>query len=183
MDPNNRLSQDEFIVLITQHERRVRGFASTLVYHREDIDEVVQQTFLSAWKKIDEFKRVNETLERDFVRWICTIAKFQSLGYVRKHRGSRMLFDSELVSKLADLQLQDDVHQENRRLALSDCIEKLAPKQKDLVLRYYRSTESAAEIAKQDGVTPQAIFKKLRHIRETLLTCIGRSLRASEAGS
>ena len=178
MQADERLTQDEFVVLIARHERRVRGFVATLVRQREDIDEVVQQTFLTAWQKLTEFNRVANTLDRDFVRWVCTIARFQALGYVRKHRSSRLLFDPDLVIRLADVQLNADPLQEDRREALAACIKKLAASQRELLRRYYRAAESAAEIAKQDGVTRQAVFKKLRTIREALHACVDRSLRA-----
>lgn len=178
VDSAGRLSQDEFIVLIARHERRVRGFVATLVRQRDDIDEIVQQACLTAWRKLQEFTRMEDTLDRDFSRWLCTIARFEALGYVRKHRGSRLLFDSELVSKLADVQLQDECS-EDRREALRGCLEKLTDRQRDLVRRYYRAHESAAEIASQDGVTRQAIFKRLRSIRSGLLDCVRRSLEAN----
>jgi RNA polymerase sigma-70 factor (ECF subfamily) len=175
-----RLSQDEFIVLLAKHERRVRGFVGTLVRQPEEIDEIVQQSCLTGWKKLQDFARVEQTLDRDFARWLCTIARFEALGYVRKHRGSRLLFDTELVSKLADVQLSDERFDE-RREALQLCIEKLSDKQKDLVRRYYRADQSAAEIAGQDGVTRQAVFKALRLIRVALLDCVRRSLGTSGA--
>jgi RNA polymerase sigma-70 factor (ECF subfamily) len=175
-----RLSQDEFIVLLAKHERRVRGFVGTLVRRPEEIDEIVQQSCLTGWKKMQDFARVEQTLDRDFARWLCTIARFEALGFVRKHRGSRLLFDTELVSKLADVQLSDERFDE-RREALQLCIEKLSDKQKDLVRRYYRADQSAAEIAGQDGVTRQAVFKALRLIRVALLDCVRRSMGTSGA--
>jgi RNA polymerase sigma-70 factor (ECF subfamily) len=175
-----RLSQDEFIVLLAKHERRVRGFVGTLVRQSEEIDEIVQQSCLTGWKKMQDFARVEQTLDRDFARWLCTIARFEALGFVRKHRGSRLLFDTELVSKLADVQLSDERFDE-RREALQLCIEKLSDKQKDLVRRYYRADQSAAEIAGQDGVTRQAVFKALRLIRVALLDCVRRSMGTSGA--
>lgn len=129
---------------------------------------------------MQDFARVEQTLDRDFARWLCTIARFEALGFVRKHRGSRLLFDTELVSKLADVQLSDERFDE-RREALQLCIEKLSDKQKDLVRRYYRADQSAAEIAGQDGVTRQAVFKALRLIRVALLDCVRRSMGTSGA--
>lgn len=180
MDSPGRLSQDEFIVLIARHERRVRGFVGTLVRQREDVDEIVQQSCLTAWKKLTDFVRKEPTLDRDFARWLCTIARFEALGYVRKRRGSSLLFDSELVSKLADVQLADE-RLEDRREALGECIDKLAENHRDLVRRYYRAEESAAEIAAQEGVSRQAIFKRLRAIRVMLLDCVGQSIGNSGA--
>lgn len=180
MESAQRLSQDEFIVLLAKHERRVRGFVGTLVRQSEEIDEIVQQSCLTGWKKMQDFARVEQTLDRDFARWLCTIARFEALGFVRKHRGSRLLFDTELVSKLADVQLSDERFDE-RREALQLCIEKLSDKQKDLVRRYYRADQSAAEIAGQDGVTRQAVFKALRLIRVALLDCVRRSMGTSGA--
>ena len=184
MESVQRLSQDEFIVLLAKHERRVRGFVGTLVRQSEEIDEIVQQSCLTGWKKMQDFARVEQTLDRDFARWLCTIARFEALGFVRKHRGSRLLFDTELVSKLADVQLSDERFDERfdeRREALQLCIEKLSDKQKDLVRRYYRADQSAAEIAGQDGVTRQAVFKALRLIRVALLDCVRRSMGTSGA--
>ncbi|MCA9239092.1 MAG: sigma-70 family RNA polymerase sigma factor, partial [Planctomycetales bacterium] len=160
--------------------RRVRGFVSTLVRQHADVDEIVQQTCLTAWRKIGEFHRKEDSLANDFVRWLCTIARFEALAFVRKHHGSRLLFDSELVGKLADMQLSRGETLDDRRRALADCIEKLPGSQKDLVRRYYRARESAAVIAKQEGVTSQAIFKRLRGIRVALLDCVGRTMRANE---
>lgn len=177
-----RLSEADFILLVTRHERRVRGFVATLVARREDVDEVVQQAFLTAWKKLDQFGRVGETLDRDFVRWLCTIARYQALGYVRRHRGAPLVYDSELVDRLADVQLSGNLLLEERREALSNCIERLAAGHKELLRRYYRADESAAAIAEHDGVTRQAVFKRLRAIRETLLDCVKRRLRMSGAG-
>lgn len=164
-------------MLIARHERRVRGFVSTLLRQRDDVDEVVQLACLTAWKKHEDFTKVSETLDLDFVRWVCTIARFEALAFARKNRGSRLLFDSDLINKLADLQMQGE-EVEDRRKALRDCIEKLSDKQADLVRRYYESQESAAELAKDSGVSRQAIFKRLRAIRVVLLDCVSRSLES-----
>lgn len=177
-----QLTQEKFVTLIARHERRVRGFVSTLVRYRNDIDEVVQQTFLTAWRKIGDFRCKEVSLDEDFVRWLCTIARFESLAYIRKHSNSRLFFSSELVSQLADMQMRDATLIEDRQEALWACIEKLAPKQKDMVRRYYRVNMSAADIAEQDGVTRQAIFKMLRQIRKILARCVEKSLVSQGAG-
>lgn len=68
MDAARRLTQDEFIVLLSRNERRVRGFVSTLVRQQQDLDEVVQQACLTAWKKLEQFVPVEGSLDTDFSR-------------------------------------------------------------------------------------------------------------------
>lgn len=94
---------------------------------------------------------------------------------MKRNRGRALLYDTELVGKLADMQLQDE-QLDDRRDALADCVRKLPAGRQELLRRYYRGEESAARIAEQDGVTRQAIFSRLRVIRVALLDCINQSL-------
>lgn len=180
----DHLTEKQFVELLARHERRVRGFVASLLRYRDDVDEIVQQTFLTGWEKMGDFSVVKETLDRDFLRWICTIAKFCTLAYRRKRDNSRLIFSSDLVMELADLQLSNTTLMEGRLEALSGCIEKLDAKQKALVRRHYTASESAesvASIAEQSGVSRQAIFKRLRHIRAALADCVDKSLGLQRA--
>lgn len=179
MDHSTRLSQEEFVVLIARHERRVRGFVATLVKQRNDIDEIVQQSFLTAWKKLRDFVRVADTLDSDFARWLCTIARFETLNFVRKNQAAGLMFSTDLVGELADAQLKED-SLDVRDDALHECLKKLPANHVELIRQHYSRGEAVKSIAKRRGVSPQAVYKKIRAIRMALLECIERSLGETE---
>ena len=81
------LPQEQFVVLIARHERRVRSFIAALVScDRDAIDEVIQSTYLVAWRKLDSFTYFDETPDEELIRWMCTIARFEVKEYSRRKR-------------------------------------------------------------------------------------------------
>lgn len=63
-----------------------------------------------------------------------------------------------------------------RREALSRCIDRLSPADRDLVRRCYRGTERIQRVAASTGRTPNAVYLQLRRIRHALLDCITATL-------
>ena len=63
-----------------------------------------------------------------------------------------------------------------RHEALEDCLEQLAPHQRQLVERYYGGTEKVPEIATELGRSANAVYKVLRKIRLTLFSCVSLKL-------
>src|SRR5690606_28204662 len=65
------LSQEQFVVLIARLERRVRSFIATLVGgNRDAIDEIIQSSYLVAWRKLSSFTYLDSTPDEELVRWI-----------------------------------------------------------------------------------------------------------------
>src|SRR5689334_19375904 len=71
------ISEEEFVALTVRYERRVRLFIATLHSERRDVDEIVQDAWVVAWKKIKNFHFAGEEPDEEFVRWLCTIARYE----------------------------------------------------------------------------------------------------------
>ena len=71
-----------FEALVTRHERRIYGLARRLTGSEEDAQDVTQQTFLNAMRKLDGFRE-----DAAFSTWLATIAVNTALKVVRKRHG------------------------------------------------------------------------------------------------
>jgi RNA polymerase sigma-70 factor (ECF subfamily) len=71
-----------FESLVSRHEQRIYGLARRLTGSEEDAQDVTQQTFLSAMRKLDGFREAAA-----FSTWLSTIAVNAALKVVRKRRG------------------------------------------------------------------------------------------------
>jgi len=72
-----------FESLVSKYERRLYGLAMRIVRHRQDAEEVVQQTFLSVIEHLEGFRE-----QSSFQTWLMRIAANHALALLRK-RGRR----------------------------------------------------------------------------------------------
>jgi RNA polymerase sigma-70 factor, ECF subfamily len=172
------LPQEQFVVLIARHERRIRSFIASLVgCNRDAIDEIIQSSYLVAWRKLASFTYLENTPDEELIRWICTIARFEVKDYMRGQRSFHLAFDEELIDQIADMQLAEQGYFEARHEALAECLGRLEAEQRDLVnLRYGRNL-SVKELAARQGRQAGAVYTSLCRIRRTLQRCIQSSLR------
>jgi RNA polymerase sigma-70 factor (ECF subfamily) len=139
------------------------------------MEEVVQQTSVVLWRKYGDFEPGT-----DFQIWACTIARFEVLKYRRARARDRHLFGEELISLLAEEGAEETARRERERRALDDCIQRLPPRQRELIERCYGGGMSIKEAAQSLGRSPTSLYKALDRIRLMLLKCIEGSL-AQEA--
>lgn len=175
---DRRLESRDFVSLIVRHEHRLRAFLLTLLPIQSDIDDLVQEVSLLAWEKHDQFRYTASSPDEQFVSWICTIAKFKVLNYRRRlARTKAIAFDERLIESLASIQIQYSAHLEDRRLALTQCIEKLSEKDRHLIRMRYAANQSIGDLAAYMQRTTDAAYKSLHRIRQRLLSCVEATLR------
>ncbi|MCO6047092.1 sigma-70 family RNA polymerase sigma factor [Aeoliella sp. ICT_H6.2] len=177
MPQSQAISAGQFVQLVVKYEWRFRGFVATMLASTSDIDEVVQNSLLVAWEKLGEFSYTDETPDESFVRWVCTIARYQSLRLHQQRVGTSLIFDDALIERLTATQLEEAPLLEVQRTALKGCIEKLVSDDKDLVQRRYTSGQTVEELATWTGKTKSAVYKSLKRIRNVLMRCIEQTTR------
>jgi RNA polymerase sigma-70 factor (ECF subfamily) len=172
------LPQEQFVVLIARHERRIRSFIAALVSCNHDaIDEVIQSTYLVAWRKLDSFTFVDGTPDEELIRWMCTIARFEVKDFLRRQRDFRVAFDENLIDQIADMQFAESNYFEARHEALAGCLGRLATAQRDLLNQRYGHNLSVKEVAARQGRQAGAVYTMLSRIRKALERCIENTLR------
>ena len=162
---------EQFLRLFLESERRIYAFILSVLANPTDADDVLQEVSLVLWKKFDHFQQGT-----DFVAWACRIAQFEVLKFYNKQRRSRIRFDQDGLETLANEVTRMGSYIEAQQVALAQCLERLATRDRDLLKRRYVNDATPKEIAAQVERSVDVIYKALTRIRDGLLNCIRRKL-------
>jgi len=172
-ESNRHDDYERFVRLFVAGEGRLRAFIRTLVPTLDDVDEVVQETALVAWRKFHEFD-----LDTSFFAWVATIGRFEVLRRRREYATRQTVFSESLLDLLADEAVNSaemDMLAAQRR-ALELCLKKLPDQQRKWLLAAYQPGVKIREVAQKSGKSVQAFYKTLQRLRSILLECILREM-------
>lgn len=168
----NGTSEEQFAELFSAHQQRLFGYILALVRNTNDTHDVLQQTAISMWKKFSDFE-----IGTDFGRWSITVARFETLNFLKYRRRNRLVFSQELVEQLGDEFSEMSVAGlSERRDALQSCLAKLPIRDRKLVDCRYSHGLNSRQIAELQNRSQASICNSLRRIRESLLSCIKLTL-------
>jgi RNA polymerase sigma-70 factor (ECF subfamily) len=174
--------QAEYVQLFVANQRRIHAFIRTLVPLKADSDEVLQETSITGCSKFADFQAGQGNSNESFLSWICTIARFEALKHYRKKKAYRFVpFTEAVVDELAELHGKQSEYLESRHRALSICMGKLSPRDRDLIRHRYDKDAKPQQIADETGRPLNSIYKGLQRIRAALLQCVDRVMRAEES--
>jgi RNA polymerase sigma-70 factor (ECF subfamily) len=71
---------DAFRELVERYQRRVFLFVRNMVRHRSDAEDLVQEVFVAAFRKLDSF----DAERARFSTWLLTIARNRSLNHLQR---------------------------------------------------------------------------------------------------
>lgn len=135
--------------LLQRHQHAVCGIVSGMIYNRDDVDDVVQDVFVQAYKYIGSFRS-----DCAFSTWIYRIAVNTSIRQMKKQKKRNTASIDDPVAGLDNVLVSPDgsrpekVAEQNARMrALREAVETLPEKHRVVVvLRYFRDL-SCEEIA------------------------------------
>jgi RNA polymerase sigma-70 factor, ECF subfamily len=177
MVPVRQINSDEFVALLVRHERRLRAFVATLLGRFEDIDEVVQNAWLVAWRKMDSFSYQSSSPDEEYLHWLCAIARIELLAYRRKRDPGLAFFGEALLESLADMRLEQSEYFESRHCALLKCLQRLNVRDREMIYDRYGRGLSVRRLAESTGRSLDGIYKSLGRIRGALCSCIDSTLK------
>ncbi len=156
-----------FDELHERHDERMFRVAHRITRHREDAQDAVQESFLSAYvhlKKFDERAR--------FSTWLTRIAINAALMKIRKNRVSREVGvkDTGDAVGLSDCVLnpEETYARTEQKAALRDAIAKLRPRLQSVVELHDLRECSLHETAEALGISVAAAKARLFHARAAL---------------
>jgi RNA polymerase sigma-70 factor, ECF subfamily len=164
--------QENFV----RHILPLRGFVHGLVPRRHLVDDIVQETFLTACQKADSYEPGT-----NFRAWIFTIARFKALGAIKRDSGQSALLEPDVVDLLAAEERPDHKLQD-RVTALDQCVEKLARAARTAVVLRYAENLGPTEIAQRMGWSVNALNVALSRARIFLRHCVEQGLHAGKSG-
>lgn len=163
------------MALLTSHQQRLAVFIRSLIPHRADAEEVLQNANLYIWRHADEF-----TLGSDFAAWAFRIAHFEVLTQRKRQARDRAKLSDTVVSQLASQAERVLITDDRRHDALEACLEKLSEKDRQLVTLRYESGATTQSVSQRTGRSAKAIYEALNRIRTRLMECVDRTLTAEE---
>jgi RNA polymerase sigma-70 factor (ECF subfamily) len=162
-----------FLRLFLQNQRRLYAYILTLLPNRADADDVLQETSLVMWDKFDAASPPTE-----FLAWGRRVAYHKVLDcYKKAHRAQARLSRVflERVGKAAAEQAEA-LQLDDRREALAACVEKLTPRDRDLLARRFADGATTQSTSEQLGRSVDAVYKALAKVRESLFNCVQKAL-------
>jgi RNA polymerase sigma-70 factor (ECF subfamily) len=162
----------KFVKLLVEHQFRLYSFIFLLVPNQADADDLMQETSMALWEMFDRFQPGG-----DFTAWACSIARYRVLKYLERKRNSPLLMGKEVLERVARETLARSDELEARRKALSICVGKLVPRDRELLEKIYdpinRTLKQAAE---KLGRPVNTIYKAVSRIHRLLYACVRRTL-------
>jgi len=168
-------ARPEFVCDLTEWQNRLFGYLVTLLGNVHDARDVLQETNLVMWRRMDTF-----TPGTDFGAWARRCAYFQAMAFLRDHKRGPSLLGEELLAMIAEEAEQNAVVDENeRKLALRDCLAQLSDGQRLLIKCRYADQQPVRKLAADLGKSESALKMTLLRIREMLQVCISSKLKES----
>ena len=159
----------EFVRAVTECQSKIYAYALMMLADPEAAADVVQETNLVMWEKADDF----DTIE-NFPAYAIGVAKHKILNLRRKMARQRVIFDDDVIEKLAAEADSFESFQAERLTALNDCIDQLPNHHRDLIRQRYMQSCSVKQLAKAIGKPANTVGVMLFRIREALVACVHR---------
>ncbi len=168
IDPSQNIA---FEILAREHSSMLLAFIRTMVTDQTAVDDVFQESMLTAWRTLDRFDR-----DRPFGPWLRGIARNHALNHFRKTRRVPRPMEDEILQLLD--QRMDQVSSrpgdtwEEKISALEDCVEGLPETSRTMLDLHYRDALNTETIARRMDATREAIKKRLQRTRSQLVQCL-----------
>jgi RNA polymerase sigma-70 factor (ECF subfamily) len=167
---------EAFVRQFVASEPRLRAFLRSLLPRWDDVDDVLQETSVVAWRKFGQFEAGSS-----FTNWVFSIGRFEALKHLRHRVRSPLVFSDEVWELLAEEASEEVERLEAERRALAHCLERLEPAQRELLEKSYQPGARFHQVAAQAGRSATAFYKVVQRLRAALLDCIERRLRQEGA--
>lgn len=164
---------EQFVQLLARYQNRLYGYVFSLLGDHSRASDVLQETNLILWRKIDEFH-----VDKPFLPWAFAIARFQVLAHLRDQKRDRLLLDAELAAAISEQAETQAERLDEFRQALNHCLGFLSDTNRELVERRYLKSMSIAELASTLDRTASAVKVALMRSRRSLADCIQMRMAA-----
>jgi len=163
---------ETFVSDLTGWQNRLFGYLVTLLGDVHDARDVLQETNLVMWRRADTF-----TPGTDFGAWARRCAYFQAMAFLRDRKRGVNLLSDELLALMAEEHENAAANENERKLALRDCLSQLNDGQRELIKCRYQDQVPVRELATQLGKSESATKMTLLRLRELLHVCVCSKLK------
>ncbi len=177
-------TQSAFEELVRRHQQRIFALVGSILRHREDVEDVVQQVFLKAYVSIKRFDQ-----RAAFSTWLYKIAVNECWDYLRKKKVRPLVYESDLseeqVSRLdgivsADRAPEGPSDQAEVKELLEMLLEKLPEQDRQLLVLKEMEGFSVQELAEILNLNVNTVKVRLFRARGRIMDVYRRRRSAAE---
>ena len=171
-DTHKSLHESNFLRLFLKHEEILRAYARTLLPGWETVDDVLQESSVVMWRKLEQLAE-----EDGFLPWAKVIVRYEALKARQRWARDRHVFSEDVLQLLA-AEEEEETPEDLRAewAALSHCLGKLSSSERELVMAPYSGRERVTELAEQSGRSVNSLYKRIGRLREKLGICVEHQL-------
>ncbi|MFH1421646.1 MAG: sigma-70 family RNA polymerase sigma factor [Planctomycetota bacterium] len=172
-------AKQAFEILVRENAGMLRAYIFSLVRDVHLADEIFQETFLTAWKKLDTYDN-----KHPFGVWLRGIAAVHAMSKKRLSATDKLHYFDEEVLSILEKQFtgisscKGDTWADKLE-ALNKCIEKLPADSREVLSLHYHENHTCKEIADKKGFGLEKVKKELQRLRHSLFECIRTKLFSS----
>ena len=150
-----------FSELVRLHQRRVFRLAGRFFRDRFEVEDVAQETFLRAWRKLRTFRA-----RAPFEHWLTRVCLNCCYERLRQRRPLELPLDTDVLA-----QRRPDP---DARLEVEKLLRTLKPEERFILLLLDGEGWSVAEIAERLGWTPVNVRVRAHRVRKKLRRLLER---------
>jgi RNA polymerase sigma-70 factor, ECF subfamily len=163
--------------LVQEHQAGVRAFIRAIGVQEAWVDDVAQETFLVAYRKLHEWDR-----GRDAGQWLRGIARRLAANERRKGARRSRLLGGGLADRLIEHSKSDGVSPVAELLeAMHACLQELPESGRELLRRRYADGERTESLAANMQIRADSLRQKLHRLRLLVKGCVERKVRGTWA--
>lgn len=148
------MDSTQYLDELLKNSRWIRGLAQRMLTDDHLVDDVVQQTYMTAL-------RTPPPNLRSFRAWVSTVVRNRARMTLRENQRRRHWEGKAARSELETATL-DAVEQEELRLCLTELVHDLREPYRSTVVLYYYEGLSSSEIAQREGIPPNTVRVRMR---------------------
>ncbi|MBU3012946.1 sigma-70 family RNA polymerase sigma factor [Polaribacter vadi] len=159
-----------FAHLVDNYKNMVFSLAFKMTKSREEAEEISQDTFIKAFKNLENFKG-----DSKFSTWLYRIAYHTSLDAIKKNRNNNATFE---INEITFNQIQavetilQGIERKERSKIMDVCLQKLPDEQRTIIWMFYYDELSLKEIMEVTSLSEANLKVKLHRARKKLLTIV-----------
>jgi RNA polymerase sigma factor (sigma-70 family) len=169
-------NQSAYADLVKRHQRFVFTLALRFTKTREDAEEVAQDSFIKAYRNLQNFAGQSK-----YSTWMYTIVYTTAMTFLRKKRLDTSSIDDE--NNFIQVENQGGAFDNNlaetksRSFYLNQAIEQLSADDATIITLFYKGEQSLEEIGVTLGIEPNNVKVKLFRARQRLKEKLERNLK------
>src|SRR5262249_27561224 len=118
---------------------------------RSHVDDLAQETWLRAWKRLESFKTGS------FRAWIIPVASNCKIDWQRKRRPDSLADDSRIADRPSDA--DDQSEHDSRAKVLRECLSKLDGRRRRVIEGLFYDASDYDAVCRDLGITANAAYK------------------------